>query len=145
MMYQPVLKSKKCRNYHTNGYCRFGIRCNFRHEKAVKPRKKKNMYKFHKMFSSYPELILGSLINKNSNTPSNSECSESSVEWFSNFLYLFIYFLFYFIFLKLFFIIYFENINDFARLIKFVCYFYYNKYSTIFPLIYLIFCLIFLT
>ena len=59
MMHQPVLKAKKCRNYHTHGYCRFGVRCNFRHEKNARPKKKKNLYKFHKILNGYGDLILG--------------------------------------------------------------------------------------
>lgn len=64
MMHQPVLKTKKCRNYHTDGYCRFGERCNFKHEKDAKPRKKKNLYKFHRILNSYPDIILRSMISE---------------------------------------------------------------------------------
>lgn len=60
---QPALKVKKCRNYHTDGYCRFGARCNFRHEKNAKPRKKKNLYKFHRILNSYPDVILNTMLN----------------------------------------------------------------------------------
>jgi len=29
---QPILKTKECRNFHKNHHCRFGDRCNFKHE-----------------------------------------------------------------------------------------------------------------
>lgn len=83
-MYQPVLKAKKCRNYHVDGYCRFGERCNFRHEKDAKPRKKKNLYKFHKILNSYPDIILRSMINETSRAFSFAHSFEHSLQWMDN-------------------------------------------------------------
>lgn len=72
LMNQPALKVKKCRNYHTNGFCRYGLRCNFKHEKNAKPKKKKNQYRYHRMFNSYADVLLQPLMKPKLQTNSSA-------------------------------------------------------------------------
>ena len=61
-MYQPAVKVKTCRNFHNHGYCRFGERCNFRHEKNVKiknkNKNKEKKYSYFRAFNGYADLLL---------------------------------------------------------------------------------------
>jgi hypothetical protein len=63
-MYQPILKANKCKNYFTNGSCRFGERCNFRHDKDARIPKKKNLFRFHRILKEYPDLVMNFMLKK---------------------------------------------------------------------------------
>ena len=53
MIDQPILRTKVCRNYQRNNQCKYGDRCNFRHEKVAK----KPRGSLTNALNEYPELV----------------------------------------------------------------------------------------